>query len=111
MQIQEQRQGAVVMIKPAGPLAGGDADVFRQRVMNVREQSMGRFVVDASAVPFVDSRGLEVLSELHRELEKSGQALKVCGLNETVREVLDLTEVAGAVEQYADAGDAVRSFL
>ncbi len=111
MQIQEQRQGAVIVLKPIGPLTGTDADTFRARVSQVQEQSMGRFVVDASAVPFIDSRGLETLADLHDELARSGQSIKLCGANETLREVLDLTEATAFVEQYADAGDAVRSFL
>ena len=111
MNIQEQRQGAVVVLRPTGPLAQADADAFKARAIEIRRESMGRLVVDAAAVPFIDSRGLEALVELHEELLESGQSLKVCGLNETVREALDLTEVASVVEQFADAGDAVRSFL
>lgn len=111
MQISEQRQGAVTVLRPAGPLVAEDADVFKARLLEVRRASMGRFVVDASAVPFVDSRGLEVLVEVHDELARSGHSLKVCGVRETLREVLDLTEVASVLEHYEDAGSAVRSFL
>lgn len=111
MQIQEQRQGAVIVLKPNGPLVGADADAFKGRVEQVREQSMGRFVVDASAIAFIDSKGLEAIADLHDALGRSGQSLKLCGANETLREVFDLTEVGAMVEQYADAADAVRSFL
>lgn len=111
MQIQEQKQGAVTVLRPIGPLTVEDAQGLRSRLMDVRKASMGRFVLDASAMPFIDSRGLEVLIETHDELSRSGQSLKVCGINETVREVLDLTDVASLVEHFEDAGSAVRSFL
>lgn len=111
MQIQEQKQGAVIVLKPIGPLTADDAEKVKAKLMDVRKASMGRFVVDASAIPFIDSRGLEVLIETHDELSRSGQSLKVCGINETVREVLDLTDVASLVEHFEDAGSAVRSFL
>ena len=111
MQIQEQKQGAVVVLRPIGPLTTEDADTFKSRLSDVRKSTMGRFVLDASAIPFIDSRGLELLIEMHDELSQSGQSLKVCGINETVREVLDLTDVASLVEHFEDAGSAVRSFL
>lgn len=111
MQIQEQRQGAVTVLKPTGPLAGEDAEAFKLRVTHVKQQSMGRFVIDASAIAFIDSLGLEAIADLHDELARSGQSLKFCAANETLREVFDLTEVGSMVEQYADAADAVRSFL
>ena len=111
MEIHEQRQGAVTVLKPAGPLAADDADQFKTRLDDVLRQSLGRAVVDASTVPFVDSRGLEVLLEATERLADSGQALKLCGTNETVREVLELTELSDLFEHYEDVNSAVRSFL
>ncbi len=32
MEIQEQRQGAVTVIKPIGPLVGNDAEEFKKKV-------------------------------------------------------------------------------
>jgi len=111
MEILEQRQGAVTVLKPQGPLAGPDAEQFKERLAGVLASSLGRFVVDASEIAFVDSRGLEVLKEATEELSGSGQALRLCGANETVREVLDLTDLSRMFEHYQDVGSAVRSFL
>jgi anti-sigma B factor antagonist len=111
MEIHEQRQGAVTVLRPVGPLCAQDADQLKQLVTEVMSRSLGRFVVDASEVPFVDSRGLEVLKETTDELAESGQALRLCGANETVREVLELTSLAEFFEHYTDVNSAVRSFL
>ena len=111
MQIHEERQGAVTVLRPAGPLTQADADQLKQRLEKVRGASLGRLVLDVSAVPYVDSRGLETLVEVHDEMARSGQSLKLCGVNETLREVLDVTELSSMFEQFEDAGSAVRSFL
>ncbi|MEE9211285.1 MAG: STAS domain-containing protein [Phycisphaeraceae bacterium] len=111
MEIHEQQHGAVTVLKPNGPLIQTDADQFKQRFNAALGQSLGRLVVDTSAVAFVDSRGLEVLVEATTDLAQSGQALRVCGTNETLREVLDLTGLAPLFEHYADVNSAVRSFL
>lgn len=111
MEIQEQRQGAVTVVKPCGPLCGPDADQFRTHADALMRRTLGRFVVDASAIQFADSRGLEVISDLGRELSHSGQALRLCGAGETLREILEVTEIDPFVEYFQDVTAAVRSFL
>ena len=78
MKIHEQRQGAVIVLKPEGALVEPEAAAFKQRLIQALGASLGRFVVDLSAVPFVDSKGLEALVEVTEEMGKSGQALRLC---------------------------------
>ncbi len=111
MTINEERHGAVVVVRPSGALVQDDADAFRTRVDAVHERSLGRFIVDLSAVPYADSQGLEALIEVSDRMAQSGRALKVCGPNDTLREVFHLTDIAMLFEQYDDTTSAVRSFL
>ena len=111
MNIEEQQVGAVTVLKPEGPLSQDDTGPFEQRLTEAMEKSFRRLVVDMSGVPFVDSRGLEVLVEATEELAESGHALKLAGTNELLREVLELTELTSLFEHYADVNDAARSFL
>lgn len=109
--IQEQRQGAVTVVKPIGPLVLADAEQFKAHLNDVLARSLGRFVIDASAVPYVDSPGLEALASVTEELAAGGRAMRVFGAGETLREVLDLTGLGEKFEFYEDATTAVRSFL
>jgi anti-anti-sigma factor len=68
-------------------------------------------VLDASAIQFVDSKGLEALVDAYDAIAQTGQSLKLCGVNETIRQVLELTELASRFEHFADVNAAVRSFL
>lgn len=111
MDIQEQRQGAVTVLRPMGPLSQGDAEEFKNRFQEVLGKSLGRMAIDAGAVTYVDSRGLEVLLEASEELNQIGLGLRLCAVNETVREVLELTELADRFEFYEDVNGAIRSFL
>jgi anti-sigma B factor antagonist len=111
MKITETRQGAVVVLKPEGPLIEADAAAAKGKLLNTMGASMGRFVVDLSAIPYVDSKGLEVLVEVTEELGRGGQALRLCCANKTVREVLELTDLASMFEHFEDTNTAVRSFL
>jgi len=111
MKIQETKRGAVLVVKPDGPLTGEDAATFAQRMEAGIQQSLGRVVVDMATVPFVDSRGLEVMVDLHQQLDDAGQVLKLCHVNPTVREVLDLTGLGALFEQFDEVNAGVRSFL
>lgn len=111
MEIHEQRQGAVTVVRPGGPVTGSDADQLRDRLVQVVGESLGRVVLDASRVSYLDSRGLEALVDISEEMSHTGSALKLCTVNETVRQVLELTGTARSFEHFEDATAAVRSFL
>lgn len=111
MEIVEQRHGAVTVVKPMGPLVQQDAVMFRQKLSDVMQRSLGRFVVDASQVAYVDSQGLEVLVTASEELAGSGRTVRLCGATETLREVMEVTGNAERFEHFADVHSAVRSFL
>jgi anti-anti-sigma factor len=110
MNILEERQGGVTIIRPDGPLLKQEADQFRRQVLHALAGSCGRCVIDASALAYIDSRGLEVLVEANEEASASGQSLKLCGVTETVRRVLELTRLSTLFEFFADVNAATRSF-
>lgn len=101
----------MTVLKPCGPLAGADADEFKSRLIQTQRETLGRVVLDASAIPLVDSRGLEALVDVTEDMTHSGKALKLCAVTETVRQVLELTGLASMFEYFEDAHSAVRSFL
>jgi len=109
--MHNEQVGAVTVVKPKGALNGEDTDQFERHLKETLAQSFGRLVIDVSAIPFVDSRALEVLLDATEQLAQSGRALKLCGVNELLREVLDLTELDAHFEYYEDATAAARSFL
>ena len=111
MQIQTQRKGAVTIVSPEGPLLEADAEQIKRALLDTSAETLGRVVLDMEQIHFVDSRGLEVLVEVTEEMSESGQALKLCAANKTVREVLELTELAPLFEHFEDVGSAARSFL
>ncbi len=111
MQMQSDMKGAVTVLKLAEPLTQQNADDFMAAVRNASERGYGRVVLDTSAMAFVDSRGLESLVELAREMENAGRVLKLCASTSTLREVFNLTGLDDRFELFEDATDAARSFL
>jgi anti-sigma B factor antagonist len=111
VEIKVERQGAVTVIKPDGPLCAEDADKLKNLLRENITRSLGRVVVDSSAISFVDSRGLEAFADVADLLSESGQALKLCGSGDLLREVFTLTELDPLFEHFDDVNSAVRSFM
>ncbi len=111
MEIEEHNYGAVAVLKPIGALTVTDADSLKNQMLDVRTKSLGRVVLDVTAIPFVDSHGLEILVEVAREMTRTGQTLKLAGLTEVLKDVLELTGLNSLFEYFEDVNAAVRSFL
>ena len=111
MEIQTQYRGAVLVVRPSGPLAGPDADTFKTALQGFVRDNLGRVVIDASALPYVDSKGLESLADIAEELSLSGKGLRLCAANDTIRQVIELTGLSAQFEHFDDTNSAVRSFL
>ena len=111
MEIQEQRQGAVTILKPMGALIDPESRLFKEQALETLTKSMGRIMIDASAIPFVDSSGVEALVDITDQLAQSGRALKLCAANDTLKEVISLVGWSHAFEYFGDVNAGVRSFL
>lgn len=112
MRIEQHKHGAITVLRPRGPVANeGDAGVLREEGFEVLGKTLGRFVIDVSDMPFVDSFALETLVDLTKELGAGGRSLCLCGTGETLREVLGVTGLTPLFTLHEDVQSAVRSFL
>ncbi len=111
MEIIEQTHGAVMVLKPVGPLVEDGADAFRKHALAAATNNLGRVVVDATAIAFLDGRGIECLVDVTEQMAESGAQLKLCGMNTTVQQALDLTGWSEAFESFDNVNAAVRSFM
>jgi anti-anti-sigma factor len=94
MKIENAQEGSVFTLRPRGALAGAEAEALKGHFEQLTAQGPAQVVLDCSGVRFVDSRGLEVLVEMAEHLIREGRSLKLSGVNPTLKEVLDLTELA-----------------
>jgi anti-anti-sigma factor len=109
MNLAEQQEGDVMVLRPIGAITGSDSGRLGSRLEDLLERFPGRFVVDMAKVTLLDSRALEVLVEATEKLIRSGKALILVGPTDIVCEVLEITEVASLFEQFDDLGAAVGS--
>lgn len=108
MRVDVLPHGIVRVIVPHGALTREElADAAKQldEQLAVRER---RVVVNMENVPYLDSAGIELLLARCGPGARSPRP-RLCRLNDTCREALDLTEVLAQLEVFDNVESAVRS--
>jgi len=103
--------GSVTVLLPRGAIAQDDVEAFARSVEEFNHKTNGRMVLDFSQVPYLDSRGVEVLWDLADRRRQGGQTTKLASVPELCREILELTGIAENLDLFDSPESAVRSFL
>jgi len=83
----------VSVLSVDGELMTPTVGQFRRLVEQCRQRDTRDFVVDLSRARGLDSAGLEALTALQRECEEQLGLLKLCGLSETLRKIMEMTRL------------------
>lgn len=81
---------------------------LRSELMTMLDASPARVVVDLSGVPLMDSSGVATLIEVLQIQRSSGGKLVLCGLQEKVQSVFEITRLTDVFTIVADR-DSARS--
>jgi len=107
MEMLLQEHGAFTVVSPRQRLDTGAAPDAQRQLSVLLDRGVRQLVVDFSDVAYVGSAGLRVLLATAKRLRAAGGDLRVCCLNETVREVFDISGFSELLPVFASAGDAV----
>ena len=110
MNIEQEHHEDMILITPHDSLVGEDSKHLEEVLTTVLAEGPQDVIVDASKVGRIDSKGLQVLVDATEQLIRSGRALKLAGADETLREILELTEVASLFE-YCDSVDRTSEII
>ena len=69
-----------------------------------------RIVVDLGEVPYVDSSGLAAVITAMKQTRATGGDLKLCGLQDEIRSILEMTGLITQIEVHADREAAIFSW-
>lgn len=111
MKVAVANEGAATVVRPEGPLIEAELHELERQLRRLRDSWAKRIVVNMSDVPLIDSAGLELLCAYQQELQEHGLRMKLCGLNDLVQKIFELTRLARQFEVFADSSSAIRSFL
>ncbi|MFI2436070.1 STAS domain-containing protein [Streptomyces sp. NPDC018693] len=84
----------VVLVTVAGHLDLDTAAEFEARLAHQLRQGRRHFLLDLSAVPFMDSSGMNIILRTHQKARERPGSVHVVRPTDAVRRILDLTGVS-----------------
>ncbi len=109
MDIQEQRQGDVMILQPVGRLDSLSCREFETRLLAALDESK-TVVVDCAVLDYISSAGLRVLLVAAKHNRTSGGRLALAALRENVREVFEISGFSAIFALHPTVAAAVAAF-
>ena len=110
MEITTRTQNTVTLVALAGSLDSNTSPQAQQALDGILAGGGKKMVIDFTALDYISSAGLRVLLGTAKRLSGAGGGLHLFGLNDTVREVFDISGFSTILAVYATEAEALRGF-
>ncbi len=110
MDVSIDELNGIQVIRLNGSLDARSANGFRDRLSGLITNGATRFVVDASQLRFVDSRGLGTLIYLRRFARQGKGDVRIAAAGREMLEVLDISGLGQVFDLAPDIATAVARF-
>jgi anti-sigma B factor antagonist len=111
MEMKEEKQGDVLVVRLNGELMGGeDTLAFQKRVYQTIQDECVYVVVDMTDVKWMNSAGLGILMACLTTLRGSEGDLRLANVPERVRRPLEITKLDSVIRIFNGVDKAVQSF-
>ena len=107
MDISQERDGDVVLVRLSGRLDSTAAPVAEESLSAALAGETPRLAIDMSGLSYISSAGLRVLLVVAKKVQQAKGKLALGGLGTNVREVFDATGFNTIFAIEADAAAAV----
>lgn len=110
MDISKRQQGEAWVVAIAGNLDSGTSPRAQQELEAILAGGGRKLAVDFSSLDYISSAGLRVLLGVAKQLGVKGGALRTFGLNQTVREVFDISGFSAILPVFPTEAEALKGF-
>lgn len=110
MEITEETLANVTVLRLKGRLDAASAAALREKISLLSRENRVKLIADMADVDFIDSSGLGSLVSSLRTVTKLGGDIKLLGLQDRVRLVLEMTRLDRVFGIYGDSQAAAADF-
>ena len=111
MKIEKQKYNRIMVLQLQGEFTQESIKSFEDALSSTLTEDLDGLVLDMSKVILLDSLSLETLANLNDTSRQSARLLKLAGLDETCRKILEITRLLPQFDTYAELTEAVKSFV
>ena len=110
MKIENQTVDAVTVVMMEGNLDTNTSVDAQEHINGLIDEGAQKLLVDFAKVDFVSSAGLRVLLATAKKLGGIGGSLRICGLNESVNEVFEISGFSTILDVFPTRDEALQGF-
>ena len=111
MRLRTQNYNDVTIVELQGELDGDLTEMLQNAITDISPKNRAGIVLDLSAVVFIDSQGLELLLWVRDYCHQNKIQLRLAGLDENCKKILEVTRLESEFDRYAELAKAVKSFV
>ena len=109
--IDQRRNADVTILDLKGRLrVGGNAVALHRSIRSLVLEKKTQIILNLAGVTFIDSCGLGELVASQVSVENKSGEIKLIGLTEQLRELLNATRLLTVFDTYANEPEAIQSF-
>jgi len=110
MKIRERQAGDITILDVEGRILYADGEeYFRDAVTRVVESGRVKLVINMTEVPYIDSAGITQLVRTFATTGKRAGGMRLFGLSEKVRELLNITRLLAVFQAFDSEEEAIAS--
>lgn len=110
MDITTRMQNGVTLVVFAGSLDSNTSPKAQQEIEGVLAAGARKVAIDCTGLDYISSAGLRVMLGAAKKLSGAGSGLRLFGLNQSVREVFDISGFSKILAVFTSEGEALRGF-
>jgi anti-anti-sigma factor len=110
MKLESTTIDTVTLLELEGNLDTNTSVDAQEYINGLIDDGSTKLLTDFAKVDFVSSAGLRVLLATAKRLGGSGGSLRICGLNEAVNEVFEISGFSTILEVFPTRDDAMQGF-
>lgn len=109
MDVSHSQEMGFDVITLSGNFDTASAEARERDIMDIVGDGSGKMLVDFSDVPFIASSGLRILLKVAQAVKVGNGELHLCALNDTVREVFEISGFDRIINVAGSKGDILGS--
>ena len=110
MTVQISMNGEVGIVRISGKLDTQSFPEAQSHLTRLVEEGTQKILIDLEGLVYISSAGLRVLLSTAKLLEKDGGELRICSLNDFVREVFEISGFSTIFQVFAGESEAMDGF-
>ena len=108
MEVTVEKRAKYVYVMPAGKVDSNTAPDFESALGGNMEDS-GCCIIDFQSVPYITSAGIRVVMVAAKRSSIAGGRLILCGMNEVVRNIFDISGFSKILAIFPDIAGAAKT--